>query len=197
MHVSEESDSGMVPMKPSNNDGRTSAEKGEGRPLIEGNTPQAPHAPDTERATSVPGAGGCAESFALRRQSSEIRAVCANERTYGSVRGAAGNRCPYRDRFCWGEARQVSWPGSKWRPKMGMKRSIGPPRRDVNRTALLCATRDLQVLRRKPAAHPVLLQIGVQAPGEIGGRADLRRENLAWTLKFRSTQVYFSLQCHQ
>ena len=28
---------------------------------------------------------------------SEIKAVCAKERTYGSVRGAAGNRCPYRE----------------------------------------------------------------------------------------------------
>jgi len=35
---------------------------------------------------------------AIRRQPSEIRAVCANERTYGSARGAAGNCCPYRDR---------------------------------------------------------------------------------------------------
>src|SRR6516164_5310199 len=34
----------------------------------------------------------------LRRQSSEIRAVCANERKYGSVRGVPGNWYPYRDR---------------------------------------------------------------------------------------------------
>ena len=34
----------------------------------------------------------------LRRQSSEIRAVCANERSYGSVRGVPGNWYPYRDR---------------------------------------------------------------------------------------------------
>src|SRR5229473_6973192 len=34
----------------------------------------------------------------LRRHPSEIGAVCANERPYGSVRGASGNRCPYRDR---------------------------------------------------------------------------------------------------
>ena len=37
MHVSEESDSGLVPMKPSNKDGSTSAEKGEGRPLVKEN----------------------------------------------------------------------------------------------------------------------------------------------------------------
>src|ERR1019366_4900392 len=35
---------------------------------------------------------------AVRRYASEIRAVCANERTYGSVRGAVGDHCPYRDR---------------------------------------------------------------------------------------------------
>ena len=34
----------------------------------------------------------------LRRHSSKIRAVCANERPYGSVRGVSGNRYPYRDR---------------------------------------------------------------------------------------------------
>jgi hypothetical protein len=33
----------------------------------------------------------------LRRQSSEIRAVCANERPYGSVRGAISDDRPYRD----------------------------------------------------------------------------------------------------
>jgi RNA-directed DNA polymerase len=39
MHVSEESDSGIVPMSHSNNDRRTPAESGEGRPLIKENTP--------------------------------------------------------------------------------------------------------------------------------------------------------------
>src|ERR1035437_7832013 len=35
---------------------------------------------------------------AVRRHTSEIRAVCANARTYGSVRGVLGNQYPYRDR---------------------------------------------------------------------------------------------------
>jgi hypothetical protein len=35
----------------------------------------------------------------LGRYSSEIRTGCANERPSGSVRGAPGNWCPYRDRF--------------------------------------------------------------------------------------------------
>jgi hypothetical protein len=34
----------------------------------------------------------------LARYSSSIRTGCANERPSGSVRGAPGNRCPYRDR---------------------------------------------------------------------------------------------------
>ena len=33
----------------------------------------------------------------LGRYSSEIRTGCANERPSGSVRGAPGNWCPYRD----------------------------------------------------------------------------------------------------
>jgi RNA-directed DNA polymerase len=40
MYVREESDSGIVPMNHSNNGGRASAEKGEGRPLIKENIPQ-------------------------------------------------------------------------------------------------------------------------------------------------------------
>jgi hypothetical protein len=48
----------------------------------------------------VPGADGRADKrFALPgRYSSEIRTGCANERPSGSVRGAPGNWCPYRDR---------------------------------------------------------------------------------------------------
>ena len=46
-HVFEESDSGIVPMKPSNNDGSASAEKGEGRPLVTENTCE-PRRPPTQ-----------------------------------------------------------------------------------------------------------------------------------------------------
>jgi len=38
-----------------------------------------------------------ARSVSLRRSLSEIRAVCANERPSGSVRGVCGNWYPYRD----------------------------------------------------------------------------------------------------
>jgi hypothetical protein len=41
MHVSEESDSGIVPMSHSNNDGTPSAESEEGRLLVKENTPQS------------------------------------------------------------------------------------------------------------------------------------------------------------
>ncbi len=41
MHVSEESDSGVLPMNHSNKDGRLSAESEEGRPLIKENTHQS------------------------------------------------------------------------------------------------------------------------------------------------------------
>jgi hypothetical protein len=34
----------------------------------------------------------------LCRSVSAIRAVCANQRPYGSVRGVSGNWYPYRDR---------------------------------------------------------------------------------------------------
>jgi group II intron reverse transcriptase/maturase len=52
MHVSEESDSGIVPMKHSNNDRRTSAENGEGRPLIKENPPP-PHTHPTQSGARV------------------------------------------------------------------------------------------------------------------------------------------------
>ena len=52
------------------------------------------------RPTYVPGAGGGASSRLLRRHSSKVGAVCGN-RSYGSVRGVAGDRYPYRDpSFC-------------------------------------------------------------------------------------------------
>jgi len=56
---------------------------------------------NTERGSiRVPGTDGRADKrFALLgRYSSEIRTGCANERSSGSVRGAPGNWCPYRDR---------------------------------------------------------------------------------------------------
>ena len=77
MHVSEESDSGILPMNHSNNDERASAEKGEGRPLIKENAPQ-PNTHPTQSGTRVsPGLTGVRHASWFCR-SSEIRAVCAN-----------------------------------------------------------------------------------------------------------------------
>ena len=52
-HVSEESDSGVVPMNGSNKDGRPSAESGEGRPLIKENAGQ-PNTYPTQSGKGVP-----------------------------------------------------------------------------------------------------------------------------------------------
>jgi hypothetical protein len=74
--------------------------EGGGKAAGQGECSITSHAPDTERGGArVPGVLGCeASATAPRRYSSATRAVCANERTYGSVRGVPGNRYPYRDR---------------------------------------------------------------------------------------------------
>jgi hypothetical protein len=99
MHVPEESDRGIVPMNHSNKIEQSMTESEEGRPLIEENTHQASTRPTQSGARVSPGLAGVrkASSRSLRRQSSEIRAVCANERSYGSARGAISDNRPYRD----------------------------------------------------------------------------------------------------
>ena len=52
MHVGEESDSGIVPMNHSNNEGTAWAESGEGRPLIKENLPP-PHTQPTQSGGRV------------------------------------------------------------------------------------------------------------------------------------------------
>ena len=52
--------------------------------------------------TQIPLAAGAARAASLAlsavpRPASELRAVCAKEHTYGSVRGVPGNRYPYCD----------------------------------------------------------------------------------------------------
>jgi len=97
MHVTEESDSGVVPMNHSNNDGKPPAESEEGRLLIKENTLR-PSTYPTQSGFFACSTGRwvCGQQCASR-QSSEIRAVCANERLYGSGRGAISNGRPYRD----------------------------------------------------------------------------------------------------
>ena len=61
--------------------------------------------PDARPGEALAPPTGCAPPFprcSFCRYSSEIRTGCANKRPSGSVRGAPGNWCPYRDR-------QSSW----------------------------------------------------------------------------------------
>ena len=53
MHVSEESDSGVVPMNHSNKGGQPRAESEEGRPLVKENTHPS-HTRPTQRGVGVP-----------------------------------------------------------------------------------------------------------------------------------------------
>ena len=98
MHVSEESHCGIVPMNHSNKDGTSSAESEEGRLRIKENTFSSGTYPTQSGTERVPRVGECAAKPRLGRYLSEIRTGCANERPSGSVRGAPGNWCPYRDR---------------------------------------------------------------------------------------------------
>src|SRR6202011_5631890 len=58
MHVTEESHSGIVPMNHSNKDGNTSAESGEGRPLIKENVRQPNTSPTQSRERVSQGLAG-------------------------------------------------------------------------------------------------------------------------------------------
>ncbi len=77
MHIPEESDSGVVPMNHSNNDGQLSAESGEGRLLIKENVRQ----PDTPSTQSE--IGGClrerVERLPTRARYTNVRARSENE----------------------------------------------------------------------------------------------------------------------
>ena len=99
MHVCEESHSGVVPMNHSNKDGASLTESEEGRLLIKENAGQPNTCPTQSGETCVSqGLTGVRTAVCFGRYSSEIRTGCANERPSGSVRGAPGNWCPYRDR---------------------------------------------------------------------------------------------------
>ena len=99
VYVSEESHRGIVPMNHSNKDGTSSAESEEGRLRIKENAGQSNTCPTQSGEACVPqGLSGMRTSGSLGRYSSEIRTGCAKKRPSGSVRGAPGNWCPYRDR---------------------------------------------------------------------------------------------------
>src|SRR6266550_1787467 len=64
-------------MNQPNNEGRPSAEAGEGRAQTKGGHRSIAHAPDTEREKHVPETAWCAAS-SLCRHASLVRAVCVN-----------------------------------------------------------------------------------------------------------------------
>jgi hypothetical protein len=82
VHVCEESHHGIVPMNHSNKDGTSSSTRTRHRAGL-----RVSH-----------GWASVRTSHKLGRSSSARRTGCAKERPSGSVRGAPGNRCPYRDR---------------------------------------------------------------------------------------------------
>ena len=96
--VSEESHRGIVPMKHSNNDGTWSAESAEGRLRLKENALSPDTYPTQSGTARVSRVDECAVRQCLAAILSKRRTGCANERPSGSVRGAPGNRCPYRDR---------------------------------------------------------------------------------------------------
>ena len=99
VYVPEESHRGIVPMNHSNKDGTSSAESEEGRLRIKESAGQSNTCPTQSGEAGVSqGLSGVRTSGSLGRYSSEIRTGCANERPSGSVRGAPGDWCPYRDR---------------------------------------------------------------------------------------------------
>jgi hypothetical protein len=97
MHVAEESDQAIVPMKRLNKEGQPSAEAVEGRAWPKENIARSDTHPTQSGRTRVPGVGRCAAGSLP--PTSEGGAVCANERPYGSVRGVSGDWYPYRDWF--------------------------------------------------------------------------------------------------
>ena len=97
VYVSEESHRGIVPMNPSNKDGASSAEMEEGRLRLKENTFPFDTYPTQRGTARVPRWASVRTIDKFGRHFSERRTGCANERPSGSVQGALGDRCPYRD----------------------------------------------------------------------------------------------------
>src|SRR5438128_2850872 len=95
--VPEESHRGIVPMKHSNKDETLSAESAEGRLRLKENALSPDTYPTQSGIARVLRAGKCVRTGCAWPPLSKRRTGCANERPSGSVRGAPGNRRPYRD----------------------------------------------------------------------------------------------------
>src|SRR6266542_1941596 len=95
MHGHEKSDDAIVAVKPTNKAERSAAEPVERRAEAKGNAGQQ----STHRAQYRV---RVAQALACIRQASAVMTRGGNRmresRTYGSVRGAPSNGCPYRDR---------------------------------------------------------------------------------------------------
>ena len=81
MHVCEESDSGVVPMKHSNKDRRPSAESAEGRPLVKENAPSPHTHPTPSGEVRVPQG-----SWGMRRPPQRLAAIHLRQEPYGAVK---------------------------------------------------------------------------------------------------------------
>ena len=112
VYASGESDERVVPAKRSNNGEQSRTESVEGSRSTKGNIEGTYTRRTQGRASVSQGLQDVREAArrdrkqkfsasgtwgALRRQIPEVGAVCAKVRPYGSVRGASGNGCPYRD----------------------------------------------------------------------------------------------------
>lgn len=96
MHAPEESDRGVVPKNRPNNEAQAKTEGEEGRPRIKENVSPAYTSPTQSGERVSQGLTGARQAFALTpsiRDKSRMREICS----YGSVRGVAGDRYPYRD----------------------------------------------------------------------------------------------------
>ena len=99
MYVSEQSHRGIVPMNQSHKAGAWSAEMEEGRLRLKENTFPFDTYPTQRGTARVPRWASVRTIGKFGRPFSERRTGCANERPSGSVRGALGDRCPYRDLY--------------------------------------------------------------------------------------------------
>ena len=98
MHAPEESDLGVVPMKGSNKGGRPTAESLEGRPETKENDLQQHMRPTQCGYRMSQGLRGVRLSrLSALTPSIQGRSRMRESRSYGSVRGVAGDRYPYRD----------------------------------------------------------------------------------------------------
>jgi hypothetical protein len=101
-----------TPVNQPNKAAITAAEEGEGRAQMKENIGQSRMLPTQSGNRMSQGLDGVRKAAKERKQErfTSLRAVCANERSYGSVRGAISNDRPYRDltEQCGHETFQIS-----------------------------------------------------------------------------------------